>query len=556
MRSGYKRAFITIFLVAFIYGVIKSQTHALPFPGRTPGNKLTASDTEDGDRLGEFVAISGTIGVASAPGDVGESQLDIQRGSVYVFDLTTGAELFNLVSSDIEDNDHFGTGVGVSGNVVIVGANNEGGDGHARGAAYLFDLQSGDEIRKLTASDAQDSDFLGSAVAIAGNRAVATAPGEDGPSLDVNANRGAAYVFEVSTGQELFKLTPEDSQDGDFWGTSVAISADVVLVGSENKGDEGSAYVFDLASGQQRFKLVGSDSSNNDNFGFSVAIVGNIGIIGAINRGAAYLFNLTTGEELGILELSDGSDNTAFGVSVAASGDLILVGAEDDGSETHRGAAYLFDLTSRQQIQKLTAVDQADSDLFGFNVALSGNRAIVGALREDGDSENTNANRGAAYVFEFPNYRPDNLVGRLPFTGLGNDIYNLSGAQQTQGLVSRRLRRVRGWFTITNDGDRSDNLIISGSRMNRLFRLEYFRVGDDVREKITAQVVAGLHTEVNVDSGEQGRLILAEVTPSRRLKRALRKGRSIRKTFWARVTSASENWEFRKDTAGIRVRTR
>jgi len=37
-----------------------------PFPGRTPANKLTASDSEDDDRFGSSVSISGNLAIAGA----------------------------------------------------------------------------------------------------------------------------------------------------------------------------------------------------------------------------------------------------------------------------------------------------------------------------------------------------------------------------------------------------------------------------------------------------------------------------------------------------------
>lgn len=42
------------------------ETNALPFAGRTPANKLTASDAEDNDWFGRSVAISGNLAIVGA----------------------------------------------------------------------------------------------------------------------------------------------------------------------------------------------------------------------------------------------------------------------------------------------------------------------------------------------------------------------------------------------------------------------------------------------------------------------------------------------------------
>jgi len=64
-------------------------------------------------------------------------------------------------------------------------------------------------------------------------------------------------------------------------------------------GNTGSAYVFDFTTGQQLFKLFASDGAFNDQFGSSVAMNGNLAVIGAPfddcsnnlpDCGSAYLF--------------------------------------------------------------------------------------------------------------------------------------------------------------------------------------------------------------------------------------------------------------------------
>ena len=106
-----------------------------------------------------------------------------------------------------------------------------------------------DEVKKLTASDAQADDQFGGSVAVSGDTAVVGAEYEDG----VGNSRGAAYVFERDQGGadnwgEVTKLTASDAQADDQFGWSVAVSGDTAVVGAyqEDAGGSqaGAAYVF------------------------------------------------------------------------------------------------------------------------------------------------------------------------------------------------------------------------------------------------------------------------------------------------------------------------
>jgi hypothetical protein len=159
-----------------------------------------------------------------------------------------------------------------------------------------------------------------------------------------------------------------------------------------------------LASGQGELKLIASDGASSDNFGVSVAINGWIAIVGAHldddngpTSGSAYLYNTTTGNQRAKLLASDGAQTDHFGFSVAISGGTAIVGAYRDGDNGGwSGSAYLFDTTTGNQIAKLLASDGHGADEFGYSVAISGGTAIVGA-HYDGDNGYAS---GSAYLFD------------------------------------------------------------------------------------------------------------------------------------------------------------
>ncbi len=103
--------------------------------------------------------------------------------------------------------------------------------------------------------------------------------------------------------------------------------------------------------------------------------------------------------ELDKLTASDDAAFDQFGRGVSLSGDRALVGAHrNDDAGTSSGSAYVFEKQGTVWVEtaKLIASDAAMLDLFGSAVSLSGDTALVGAY-QDGDA---GAWSGSAYVFE------------------------------------------------------------------------------------------------------------------------------------------------------------
>jgi hypothetical protein len=166
-------------------------------------------------------------------------------------------------------------------------------------------------------------------------------------------------------------------------------------------------YIFERdAAGvwHQTTKLTASDGAAGDAFGRSVALSGNTALVGACQdddgKGSAYIFERDTNgwRQMAKLTASDRAVDDDFGHSVALSGDKALVGAM--GDDDHRGSAYVFvrpagGWASMTETAQLTASDGTAYDVFGWSVALSGDIALVGAFGDYG-------NRGVAYAFIEP----------------------------------------------------------------------------------------------------------------------------------------------------------
>ena len=273
---------------------------------------------------------------------------------------------------------------------------------------------------ELVASDGTAGDSFGNAVAISNNTAVVGASRQ--PSQN---NRGAAYVY-VRIGaswSEQQKLLPADVINGDTFGASVGIdvppfSIPTIVVGAPIKNiggtaGKGAAYVF-VRIGTvwvQQQQLVASDGGLNEFFGTSVAISGDTILVGAPNhtvgantrQGAVYVFvrNGSTWTQQQELNANDGLVSDQLGGAVALAGDTAVAGAREDNFGANRnGKAYVFvrNGTTWSQQQKLTASDGSALDAFGNSLAINHNTdtIAVGALNDD---EVTPNDRGSVYVF-------------------------------------------------------------------------------------------------------------------------------------------------------------
>jgi cysteine-rich repeat protein len=226
-----------------------------------PGNwgeikKLTAADAATGDRFGRRVAISGDTVAVGADGD---DDLGSDSGSAYVFERHAGGtnnwgQVKKLKSPNGAAFRQFGISISLSGDTFV--AQNAENFGFA--SAVLFERNAGGAAnwgyaKKVTAADEASGDAFGSSVSIDGNRIVVGAHQDD----DAGGSSGSAYVFERNAGGaenwgQVKKLTASDAASIDFFGRSVSIDGDTVVVGADEDDaavlDSGSAYVFGLSS--------------------------------------------------------------------------------------------------------------------------------------------------------------------------------------------------------------------------------------------------------------------------------------------------------------------
>ncbi|MDF7799449.1 FG-GAP repeat protein [Pontiellaceae bacterium B1224] len=364
------------------------------------------------DRFGISVSVSGDIALIGVSGD---DDHGVNSGSAYVFTRTGSVWSLQqkLTADDAATGDDFGNSVSVSGDTALIGASGDDDNGSSSGSAYVF-TRTGDlwsQQQKLTADDGAASDYFGTSVSLSGDTALIGADEDD----DNGTRSGSAYVFTRTGGvwSQRQKLTAYDGATSHFFGTSVSLSGDTVLIGASEDDDNGSrsgsAYVFTRTDGlwSQQQKLTADDGAASDYFGTSVSVSGDTAVVGASgdddngsSSGSAYVFTRTGGlwSQQQKLTASDGAAIDYFGRAVSVSGDTALIGApqNDDHGNTDSGSAYVFTRTGGlwSQQQKLTADDGAADDIFGRAVSVSGDTALVGASGNDNGEDG-----GSAYVF-------------------------------------------------------------------------------------------------------------------------------------------------------------
>ena len=427
---------------------------------------------------------------------------------------------FKASNTGVQDN--FGS-VAISGDTLVVGAYREGSNATGvngdqtndlapeAGAAYVFVRTGGTWSQQayLKASNAEAADHFGYAVAIDGDTIVVGAYQEASASTGVNGdqsdnsafNAGAAYVFvrSGSTWTQQAYLKASNAGMFDFFGSSVAISGDTIMVGAYREwgnatginGDgtnndafaAGAAYIFTRSGStwSEQAYVKASNTDSGDQFGYGVAIDGDTAVVTAPNErssatgvngdqsdnftneaGAAYVFvrSGNTWSQQAYLKASNTEASDLFGYGLAVQGNTIVVGAFGEGSNATgingdqsdnslnlAGAVYLFERTgtvwSQQAYIKPSNTD--NFDFFGTALALSGNRLLVGA--------------GAVYLFEHDGTAWSQLA-YLKASNTGSNDY-FGGSVSMEGDMIAVGAVQEGSNAIGIGGDGSNNAAVN-----------------------------------------------------------------------------------------------
>lgn len=290
-----------VLLAALLCQVVIARTLAA---AQCDSVKLVPGDPADAQEFSWAVAADGETLLIGAFGRSADGTL----GAAYVFERLAGVwtERAKLVSPETWNG--FGQAVSLRDGRALVGARYDNERGTEAGAAYVF-AGAGDTWTleaKLLAADGAADDELGQCVAISGETAIVGAPYDD----DDGSFSGSAYLFErvLSTWTQAAKLTAEDAVEGQVFGSAVALDGDRAAVGAT--GDDtfdtnsGAVYLFRRENGAwvQEAKVTCSTPSAHHGFGSSVALSGDVLLVGTFgddeqgtDAGAAYVYRRSNG---------------------------------------------------------------------------------------------------------------------------------------------------------------------------------------------------------------------------------------------------------------------
>ncbi|HEX6186728.1 MAG TPA: hypothetical protein VFZ40_01500 [Pyrinomonadaceae bacterium] len=250
--------------------------------------------------------------------------------------------------------------------------------------------------KKVAAADGAADDYFGATVAISGDTAIVGVQNDDnGDHID----HGSAYILERNAGGAnnwgvVKKLIAADAVHADRFGSAVAISGDLAVVGKPTAGvfQSGAAYIFSRnAGGVNNWGLI-KKLDVDEYYGSVVGISGDTVIIGRSGGVAGgeggpgeeeprkiYVFERNTGGtnnwgEVKVIQVATESIYVA-----AISGDTIAAVAF--GESTPAGSVFIFERNAggANNWGETKRLMPSDDYTFNLSVAISGDTVAVGA---------------------------------------------------------------------------------------------------------------------------------------------------------------------------------
>ncbi|MCH2228132.1 MAG: hypothetical protein MK033_10185 [Candidatus Caenarcaniphilales bacterium] len=386
-KVGDQRVFDGSYNFQMLTGSVASDTYNIDLASvdtsaTTPNltNELFAPNGDEGDGF-SIAFVNEDYIIARANGNNNEQAegLNDENGSVYIFDAQTNAFIREITSPLTGvDNEKFGYFIDVQGDNLVIGTRGHSNitttDRDFEGAAYLYDITTGNQLAEFTHSDAwtanergaSTSSHFGNGVKIEGNSVFVSA------QFDQNQNTGAIYEFD---------LDGNFQRKYDGYGGSFEVTSDSLIVADQGyQQREGRIQIIDRASGNITDTIESPDGQVGQAFGWSFSKFGDKLLIGAFGyrmghvpdwvdgdyTGKAYLYNLDTGSFEQEFEpppgAIDGLDH--FGRTTKLTGDYAVIGADgDDDMGVDSGATYVFDVNTGDMVFK--AGDMVSSQLVG-----------------------------------------------------------------------------------------------------------------------------------------------------------------------------------------------
>lgn len=289
----------------------------------------------------------------------------------------SGKPALTLLPGVSAPGDEFGWSVAVAGQIAVAGAPGR----HTRGAAYVFERSGGSWHLKQTLSE-PGTTLFGNTVAVSGTTLAV------GAVANAASNSGAVYIF-ARTAAGRWRLhavltSPITRPSYGTFGAALAVAPSTLVIGGFGvKPVNGKVFIYVRSAGDWRLQATLSDATHSPlAFGVAVSVTdtrsGTYAVVGdscagSGCTGAADIFRRPlSGTRWHLQARLKVPHILLFGLTVGISGDTAVVGGDF--------SAYVFRRSGRlwRQHSKLTPSRPRHVNMFGQSVAISGARALVG----------------------------------------------------------------------------------------------------------------------------------------------------------------------------------
>ena len=199
-----------------------------------------------------------------------------------------------------------------------------------------------------------------------------------------------AIVHRPASGQ-IYELPNPISQEGDYFGSAVAIDGGIALVGASGANicgpNSGAAYIyrFDDQSGHwsSGATLQPDNCAEESSFGRSVALEDSIAVVSSFRESsvtaqsnAAYVYQLnkdSTWTQVARLTASESRDEGAYASSVSILGNKLAISTTGDVSNrSYGGSVYIYERTGERWIEsaRITVPHNRSEGVFGGRAML------------------------------------------------------------------------------------------------------------------------------------------------------------------------------------------
>ena len=293
--------------------------------------KITARNATSGDRFGMNVALSEDVIVVCS-----SKNGYVSNRAAYVFEFDENdhkwVEKDKLTTRHGFCNDK-SNNIAVSGKTIFAGS-------YTKKAVHIFNKNENTgkwmevEEQKLS----ETGGYFGYSVGVSENVLVVGAPLS-------NATIGSAYVYEFNNNSGMWEqtgeLSPKDNRDVKMFGSSVGVFENIIVIGAPySNSNIGSAYIFEkniTGSWVEVKRLEAPDYIQDSYFGWSVGVFNDYAVIGCLHCGSAYSFQRDPNGDWYEIPKKLQTEDT-IGVSVGISGNAIAI-----GSNVYKGSVFIFE---------------------------------------------------------------------------------------------------------------------------------------------------------------------------------------------------------------------